>query len=114
MMMPLPLVADVITADMGFFPGCALFGPAFGLPLSVLAAVLERPFYTRAGIKRWAVWYSLQANFVSLLVGYLLIFVTVPAFYAIGLLWFPVAVSISIIVERSYLVWRARSMGFDC
>ena len=49
-----PILADVVTADMGFLPGLALFGPAFELPLSVLAAVLERPFYTRAGISRWA------------------------------------------------------------
>jgi hypothetical protein len=114
MMMTLPILADVITADMGFFPGCALVGPAFGLPLSVLAAVLERPFHTRAGIKRWTVWYSLQANFASLLVGYILIFVTIPAVYAIGFFWFPVAVSISILIERKYLMWRARSAGFDC
>jgi hypothetical protein len=32
--------------------------------------VLERPFYTHAGVGRWAVWYSLRADFASLLVGY--------------------------------------------
>lgn len=64
------MLANTITADMGLVPGCALIGPAMGLPLSVLAAFLERPFYSAAGIKRGAIWYSLQANLISLLVGY--------------------------------------------
>jgi hypothetical protein len=106
-----PILANVITADMGFLPGLALFGPAFGLPLSVLAAVLERPFYTRAGVERWAIWYSLQANLVSLLVGYLLLPVAVITLYTVGLLWLPVSVFLSIVIERKYLKWRAT--GFD-
>lgn len=106
-----PIVADVLTADMGFLPGLALIGPAFGLPLSVLAAVLERPFYTRAGVARWAIWYSLQANLVSLLAGYLLLPVAVAALSSVGPLWLPVSVFLSIVIERKYLKWRAP--GFD-
>lgn len=106
-----PILANVITADMGFLPGLALIGPAFGLPLSVLAAVLERPFYTRAGVERWAIWYSLQANLVSLLVGYVLLPVAMIALYTVGPLWMPVSIFLSIVIERKYLKWRA--VGFD-
>lgn len=108
-----PILANVLTADMGFLPGLAMIGPAFGLPLSVLAAVLERPFYSRAGIGRWAIWYSLQANLASLLVGYLLLPIAVIALYNVGPLWLPVSIFLSIIVERKYLQWRTRSLGFN-
>ena len=109
-----PILADTITADMGFLPGLAMFGPAFGLPLSVLAAVLERPFYTRAGIGKWAIWYSLQANLISLLIGYLLLPIAVMTLDSIiGLLWLPVSVFVSIVVERKYLKWRACTAGFN-
>jgi hypothetical protein len=108
---PCVILANAITADMGFLPGLALCGPAFGLPLSVLAAILERPFYTRAGVEKWAIWYSLQANFVSLLVGYLLLPIALFSLYWVGLLWLPVSVFLSIVVERKYLKWRAT--GFD-
>ena len=37
---------------MGLIPALAFVGPAMGLPLSVLAAFIERPFYTRAGVER--------------------------------------------------------------
>ena len=109
-----PILADTITADMGFLPGLAMFGPAFGLPLSVLASVLERPFYTRAGIGKWAIWYSLQANLISLLIGYLLLPIAIMTLDSIiGLLWLPVSVFVSIVVERKYLKWRARTAGFN-
>jgi hypothetical protein len=113
-MINLSILADTITADMGFLPGLAIFGPVFGLPLSVLAAVLERPFLTRAGVGRFAIWYSLQANLMSLLVGYLLLPLAIPALYSVGPLWLPIAVFISVVVERKYLMWRARSAGFNC
>ncbi len=64
----LPL-ADTITADMGFLPGMELIGPAFGWP-----------FYFAAGVREKTIWYSLQANCVSLFLGY------VCAVPAIGIL----------------------------
>ncbi len=93
---------------MGFLPGLALFGPAFGLPLSLLAGILERPFYSRAGVSRSAIWFSLQANFISLLVGYLMLPIALFGLYNAAILWFPVSVFISTAVERSYLKWRVR------
>jgi hypothetical protein len=114
MMLLLPTLADVITADMGFLPGFALFGPAFGLPLSVLAAVLERPFYTRAGITKWTIWFSLQANLISLLAGYLMLPIALGAVYSsVGLLWLPIAIVLSTVIERSYLNWLTGGPGLD-
>jgi prepilin signal peptidase PulO-like enzyme (type II secretory pathway) len=47
-------------------PGAAFFvAPWMGLILPVLYAVLERPFYSRAGFHEKTIWYSLQANFVA-------------------------------------------------
>jgi hypothetical protein len=84
-----------------------------GLPLSVLAAFIERPFVTRAGFERNAIWFSLQANFVSLLVGYLATMVVIPLVMspvvAIGLIWPFVALGISVAIERQYLNMRLRN-----
>jgi hypothetical protein len=102
------LIANAITADMGMVPGFAPAGPALGLPLSVLAAFLERPFYTRAGVERGALRLSLQANFLSLLAGFVGIFVFAPVVMSPGGAIFgwlvPIAaVSLSIWIEGSYL-----------
>ena len=110
------ILANTITADMGLIPGLALAGPAMGLPLSVFASFLERPFVTLAGVRRNAIWYALQANLVSLLVGYIGLFVSaaiVDAFRLWGpndplfTIWPFVAVGISILVESLYLSIRA-------
>jgi hypothetical protein len=115
------ILANTITADMGLIPGLAMVGPAMGLPLSVLAAFLERPFVSLSGLRgrRDAIWFSLQANFVSLLVGYgglLAAAIIDDAFN----LWGPndplftvcqfVAVAISIFVERTYIAGRLRDV----
>jgi len=77
------------------------------LPASVLAAFIERPFITRAGVARCTLWYSLQANLLSMLFGYLLLvpvaLITaglVPFFY---LLWMLFAVLFTIAIESFYL-----------
>lgn len=102
-----PLLANAIAADAGLIPGLAIFGPAMGLPVSVLAAFIERPFVTRAGFGKSAIWFSLQANFVSLLVGYAATLVVIPFVMSpniwIGLVWPFLAVGISIVTERQYL-----------
>ncbi len=87
-----------------------------GLPLSVLAAFIERPFITRAGVERNAIWFSLQANFVSLLVGYFATMIVIPIIMSpgggiIGLTWPFLAVGISIATERWYLAIRLRKGG---
>ena len=105
------LLANSIAADAGLIPGLAIFGPAMGLPLSVLAAFIERPFVTRAGFERNAIWFSLQANFVSLLIGYVATMFVIPLVMRPGggmvvLAWPFLAVGISIATERLYLTKR--------
>jgi hypothetical protein len=107
------LLANSIAADAGLIPGLAIFGPAMGLPLSVLAAFIERPFVTRSGFERNAIWFSLQANFVSLLIGYIATMIVIPLVMSpsgglIGLIWPFLAVGVSIATERFYLTMRLR------
>lgn len=107
----LPIVfANAIAADLGLIPGLAIFGPALGLPLSVLAAFIERPFFSRAGVTTNTIWYSLQANFVSLLVGYVATLVVIPLVMspvvAFGMLWPFVALAISMATEWKYMQIR--------
>lgn len=107
------LLANSIAADAGLIPGLAIFGPAMGLPLSVLAAFIERPFVTRSGFERNAIWFSLQANFVSLLIGYFATMIVIPLVMSpsgglVGLVWPFLAVGISISTERLYLTIRLR------
>ena len=115
------ILANTITADMGMIPGMAMVGPAMGLPLSVLAAFLERPFVSLAGVRGRgdAIWYSLQANFISLLVGYgglLAAAIIDNAFKWWGpndpifTVWPFLAVAISIFVERTYIASRLRDV----
>jgi hypothetical protein len=113
-----PILANTITADMGLIPGLALAGPALGLPLSVFAAFLERPFISLAGVRSDAIWYSLQANFVSLLIGYVGLIAAAVIDDALRLwgpndpvftVWPFVAVAISVVTERYYLVARTRT-----
>ncbi len=111
------LLANVITADMGLLPGLAFVGPALGLPLSVLAAVVERPFYSRGGVGgQKAIWYSLQANLISLVVGFVLLLVFGLLASAVGLgasdatfflVWPIVAIGLSSVIERAHLVRRS-------
>jgi hypothetical protein len=106
------LLANSIAADAGLIPGFAIFGPALGLPLSVFAAFLERPFVTRVGFQSSAIWFSLQANFVSLLVGYVATLCVVPFMMHtnvnFGYVWPLVAIVISTLTERGYLEMRLK------
>jgi len=111
----LAILADTITADMGMLPGLAFVGPAFGIPLSVLASFIERPFYSRGGVTTHTIWYSLQANCISLAAGIPLAFLfglIAAAFGAAAsdtaffVVWPGIAVCASSIIERSYIVRR--------
>jgi hypothetical protein len=109
-------LANTITADMGMIPGLAFVGPAFGLPLSALSAFVERPFYTAGGVRSNTLWYSLQANLVSLIVGLPLCIMFGLLMSILGLqasddafflAWPAVAVACSIVIERTYVARRA-------
>jgi hypothetical protein len=102
-----PALANAIAPSAGFFPGFLPLALWMALPASVLAAFLERPFVTRAGVVQDALWYSLQANLLSLALGYLTLPAALAAIYAIPPLWSMVAVSVSIYSEGWYYRWRA-------
>jgi hypothetical protein len=94
--------ANTIAPSAGFFPGFLPLALWMALPASVLAAFLERPFVARYGVAHDCLWYSLQANLVSLAVGYLTMPFALIAVYSIPPLWSVVAVSISIYCEGIY------------
>jgi hypothetical protein len=102
-----PAFANTIAPTAYFWPGVLPITFGLALPASVLAAILERPFVTRAGVREHALCYSLQANVVSLIVGYLTLPIGVFAIYTIGPLWSAIAVSISVISEGWYYRWRS-------
>jgi hypothetical protein len=100
------ILANTITADIGLIPGFGIIGPLFGLPLSIMAAIIERPFLTAAGMVRYTVWYSIRANVLSLLIGYPLVLVAAAlanASEGLLVLWPFIAVAISTNIERAYL-----------
>jgi hypothetical protein len=103
-----PVMANVIGPSAGFFPGFLPLALWLALPASVLAAFLERPFVSRAGVRNHALWYSLQANLVSLAVGYLTLPVAIEMIYLNPFLWSPVAVAASIWCEGTY--YRLRGL----
>lgn len=59
---PLHLFANTIAPTAYFWHGVLPLTLGMALPASVLAAVLERPFVTAAGVRDHALWFSLQAN----------------------------------------------------
>jgi hypothetical protein len=61
--------ANAIPPSFALLPGFQPIDITLALSATVLLAVLERPFVTRAGVARCALWYSLQANLVALLLG---------------------------------------------
>ncbi|MHB1037468.1 MAG: hypothetical protein ACYC35_18825 [Pirellulales bacterium] len=95
--------ANSIAPYVWFWPGIVSITLVYAFPASVLAAFLERPFLTAAGLNRRALVLSLRANFVSAVVGILLVPVGYPALYAIGPLWCLAAFGVSCAVELAYL-----------
>ena len=99
--------ANVIAPALWFWPGILPLTMLLALPASVLAAVVERPFFKRAGVSQQTIWYSLQANFISLLIGYATL--PIPLFFAFWppyeylVFWSPIAVLLSYFSERAYL-----------
>ena len=56
------IFANAIAPSAYFWPGVLPLMLGMAFPATVLAAVIERPFVTRAGVTKHALWYSLQAN----------------------------------------------------
>jgi hypothetical protein len=99
--------ANSIAPTAYFFPGVLPWMFGMAVPASVLAAFLERPFVAWAGVREHALWYSLQANLISLVIGYLTMPIGIYAIYSIGPFWSVIAVSMSVVSERCYYQWRA-------
>lgn len=104
-----PLFANSLAPAMLFMPG-PLVPAALGLaiPASVLAAFIERPFFTAAGVHTHPLRYALRANLYSLLVGFLTFPGSLLAITIMGYCWTPFGIAISVLVER----WYLRRAGF--
>src|SRR4051812_27615151 len=95
------ILANTISPTLVIVPGFGLLGLHVAFTLSMLAAFIERPFATRAGVSSYALCASLQANFVTTLVGLVctpLAFI-VLAFPPLILVWWPIAIWVSYRVE---------------
>jgi len=95
--------ANSLSPYIYFWPGVISISFVYAFPASLLAAFLERPFLTAAGIRRSALVFSLRANFLSTVVGILLVPIGQPALFTIGPLWSVVAFGVSCVVEIFYL-----------
>lgn len=95
--------ANSLSPYVYFWPGIVSITLVYAFPASLLAAFIERPFLTAAGIKRRPLVLSLRANFVSTIVGILLIPIGYPALYTVGPLWCLAAFGVSCSVELFYL-----------
>jgi hypothetical protein len=96
------IFANAIAPSAYFWPGVLPLMLGMAFPATVLAAIIERPFVTRAGITKHALWYSLQANLLSLAIGYASMPLAARAIYTIGPLWSLIAIVISIVSETVY------------
>src|SRR6266511_900444 len=103
--------ANSIAPTAYFWPGLLPLSVGLALPASVLAAFLERPSVTRAGVREHSLRYSLQANFISLVIGYVTLPVGIYAIYTIGPLWSLIAVGISVVTEGWYYQWASKNAG---
>jgi hypothetical protein len=105
-----PVLANSIAPTVYFWPGVLPLTLGLAVPASVLAAFLERPFVTAAGVRSSALRHSLRANAISLVVGYLTLPIGLPALYTVGPIWWSVAaVALSVLSEGWYLSSRANS-----
>ncbi|HOA52053.1 MAG TPA: hypothetical protein PKI05_07330 [Thermogutta sp.] len=100
--------ANGLPAGIAFFPGMAPIDPVCGPLLTVAIAIIERPFFARAGLTPWALIHSLRANFASYLLGIVvtLIYVaTVDAVIRAGFLNQDVFILLLPIVLISVTIW---------
>jgi hypothetical protein len=95
--------ADSLSPYVWFWPGVVSITLVYAFPASLLAAMIERPFLTAAGLKRNTLVFSLRANLLSTIAGIMLIPIGYPAFYAIGPFWCLAAFGVSCVVEIVYL-----------
>ena len=107
------VLADMIAPIFPWFgdvrPDAMLLLP---LPATLLAAVLERPFVAWAGVRRKTVWYSIQANLFSMILGYIVPVIgmilasTLVLVPLAALLLITAPVVVSTLSEGWYYKWR--------
>ena len=106
--------ANSLAPFIWLWPGVIIMSGWGSLPATVLAAVIERPFVTRAGLNSQPLIFSLQANALSLLAGFVAVPIAGAILYTpLILLWPFAAVTCSIIVESVYLRIRAVEQGLQ-
>ena len=95
--------ANAISPYVLRWAGVGSINPLWAFPASLLAAFVERPFLTFAGLKYRTLVLSLRANFLSTVVGIALIPLAIPLLFIIGPLWYVAAFALSCTVEFLYL-----------
>jgi hypothetical protein len=99
-----PVFANSLANWIMVWPGVVSIDPVFGLLPTVLVSFIERPFVSKAGVRKRPLLQSIRANLLSLLAG-----IPVAAFvYSLegqqgATILAIVAVTVSIVVEGSYL-----------
>jgi hypothetical protein len=87
-----------------FWPGILHTSLVYSLPATILVAIIERDYFRRTDDRRGSLILSLRANFLSTLVGILLVPASVVAIYSPICLLLPFAAfAISCCVEIGYL-----------
>jgi hypothetical protein len=95
-------------------PGALVMSPLLGIPATLLAAFLERPFVSRAGVRRHALAYSIRANLLSWLAGFVFVFAGSLFFplvddFPLVFLFYPLAaIFLSICIEGAYLSFKVQ------
>lgn len=101
--------ANSLAPFVWLWPGIIVFTGWASIVATVLAAVIERPFVSAAGLKSHPLAYSLQANAISLLGGVLAaLIINDVVFSPLALLVPFAAVTCSIVVESAYLKIQAQ------
>ena len=112
-----------------YVPGLVVLSPLLGLPVTLAAAILERPFVSLAGVRSHALERSIRGNLLSWLVGLTIMFgvslavyfiATVPMSYVVAvettlsllaMPFFILAIAVSILVEGGYYQTILRREG---
>ncbi len=108
-----PALANGMSPIAGIWPGFVLFSPLLGIPATLLAAFLERPFVTLGGLPRHALVESIRANLLSWAVGAAIVFVVSavdPSMVLLAVYFFG-SVPLSIGIEGVYLRSVAARQG---
>lgn len=107
-----PALANSLASWVWIWPGVVSIDPIFGLLPTVLAAFIERPFVSRAGVVEQPLFRSLRANLLSLFIGIPLAEFVLLIHSFGGLVLLALAgLVLSTLVELGYLAAAVRKQG---